>query len=158
MLTRRALELLMLSVAGAAFSPLAFAQPADTVIVRMRVDDSVRQAIPPILQQQLTIETDQSAEAQELIRRSPPSRAVPIVFIIAGAMAIPLVLQMIRETLRQFYYGGVVIDMRATPTSVKSDPQIPANMVFVIDTEGKTTRYTSDQLSPDMLTSLLKAK
>jgi hypothetical protein len=84
---------------------------------------------------------------------------VPIIFIIAGAIAVPVVLQMIREALRQTYYGGVIIDMRAQPPSVMSDPQIPGNMVFVIGTDGKTTQYKSDELSPAMLGPLLlKAK
>ncbi len=65
---------------------------------------------------------------------------------------------MIREALRQTYYGGVIIDMRAQPPSVMSDPKIPGNMVFVIDTSGNTTRYTTDQLSPELLESLLKAR
>jgi hypothetical protein len=122
------------------------------------VDESVRAVIPPIAQRNLTIERDQSEEAKELIRRAPPERAVPIIFIIAGAMAVPMVLQMIREALRQTYYGGVVIDMRSQPPSVTSDPKIPGNMVFVIEAGGKTTRYTSDQLSPELLGPLLKAK
>jgi hypothetical protein len=144
--------------AGATFSKAAIAQQGDTVTLRIRVDDSVRQSIPPILQQNLLIEPDQSDEAKELVRRAPAGRAVPIIFVIVGALAVPLVLQMIREALRQIYYGGVVIDVRAQPPSVTSDLKIPANMVFVIDHDGKTSRYTSDQLSPDILAGLLKGK
>ncbi len=73
-------------------------------------------------------------------------------------MAVPMVLQMIREALRQTYYGGVIIDMRTEPASVTSDPKIPGNMVFVIETGGKMNRYTSDQLSPELIGALLKAK
>jgi hypothetical protein len=65
---------------------------------------------------------------------------------------------MIREALRQTYYGGVILDMRSQPPTVANDPKIPGNTVFVIETGGKTTRYTSDQLSPELLGSLLKAK
>jgi hypothetical protein len=146
----------MLSLGVAAVSVCARAQQGEMVTIRIRVDDSVRQAIPPIIQRDLTIEHDQSSEAQDLIRRSPPARAVPIIFIIAGAMSISVVVQMIREALRQVYYGGVLIDMRTTPPSVTSNPSLPGNMVFVIDPEGKTTRYTSDQLSPELLLSVLK--
>jgi hypothetical protein len=39
-----------------------------------------------------------------------------------------------------------------------TDPKIPGNMVFVIETGEKTTRYTSDQLSPELIGALLKAK
>jgi hypothetical protein len=157
-LTRRTFHIIAFSLGTSAFSGSASGQQGDTVTVRIRADESVRAVIPPIVQRNLTIEPDQSEEAKDLARRSPPERAVPIIFIIVGAMAVPIVLQMIREALRQTYYGGVVLDMRSQPPSVTSDPKIPGNMVFVIDTGGKTTRYTSDQLSPEILGSLLKAK
>jgi hypothetical protein len=158
MLTRRSFHIAMLSLGAAGFPGGARGQQGDTVTVRIRADHSVRAVIPPIMQGNLKIEPDQSEEAKVLAGRSPPERAVPIIFIIVGAMAVPVVLQTIREALRQTFYGGVVIDTRTQPPSVKSDPQIPGNMVFVIETGGKTTQYTSDQLSPALLASLLKAK
>jgi hypothetical protein len=159
MLSRRTFHIVTVSLGTAALSRAARSQPNDTVTIRIRVDESVRAVIPPIAQRNLTIERDQSEEAKDLARRSPPERAIPIIFIIAGAMAVPMVLQMIREALRQTYYGGVMLDMRSQPPSVTSDPKIPGNMVFVIETDGsKTTRYTSDQLSPELLGTLLKAK
>lgn len=157
MLTRRAFHIFALSLAAASVSLSATGQGTDTVAVRIRVDDSVRQSIPLIVQRDLTISQDQSEEAMELVRRSPPGRAVPIMFIVVGAMAVPVVLQMIREALRQVFYGGVLIDLRSQPPTVTSNLQIPANMVFVIDRDGKNTQFTSDQLSPAMLVQLLKA-
>jgi hypothetical protein len=148
----------MLSVGGTAFSRIANAQQGDTVTIRMRADESVRAIIPPIVQRNLTIEPDQSEEAKELAQQVPPGRAAPIIFIIAGAIAVPIVLQMIREALRQTYYGGVTIDMRSQPPTVTNDRKIPGNMVFVIEAGGKTTLYTSDQLSPEILGALFKAK
>jgi hypothetical protein len=158
MLTRRAFHITIVSFGAATLSKRASSQQGDMVTVRMRVDESVRAAIPPLAQRNLTIEPDRSQEAKQLAQRAPPERAIPIIFIIAGAMAVPMVLQMIREALRQTYYGGVIIDMRSEPPSVTSDPKIPGNMVFVIDTGGTTTRYTSDQLSPELIGTLLKAK
>jgi hypothetical protein len=155
MLTRRAFQICILS---ASFSERASGQQSDSVTIRIRVDESVRAAIPPIMQRNLTVVPDQSEAAKDLARRAPPERAIPIIFIIAGAMAVPMVLQMIREALRQTYYGGVMIDMRSQPPNVTSDPKIPGNMVFVIEAGGKTTRYTSDQLSPELLSSLIKGK
>jgi hypothetical protein len=157
-LTRRTFHTLAFGLSAAAFPVDTRGQQGETVTIRLRVDDSVRQSIPPILQQNLRIELDQSDEANELIRRSPAGRAVPVIFIIVGAMAVPVVLQMMREAVRQFYYGGVLLDLRSQPPSVTSDPKIPANMVFVIDGDGKMSRFTSDQLSPELLASLLKAK
>jgi hypothetical protein len=148
----------MLSLSAIALSRNARGQQSDMVTVRIRADDSVRAVIPPIAQRNLTIEPDQSEAAQDLARRSPPQRAVPVIFIIIGAMALTELAEMISEMLRQIYYGGVVIDLRSQPPSVTSDPKIPANMVFVIDTEGKTTRYTSDRFSLDVLKMALKEK
>jgi hypothetical protein len=158
MLTRRTFHTAIVSFGAASLSERAGGQQGDTVTVRMRVDQSVRAAIPPLAQRNLTIEPDRSQEAKDLALRSPPERAIPIIFIIAGAMAVPMVLQMIREALRQTYYGGVIIDMRTEPPTVTSDPKIPGNMVFLIEAGGKTTRYTSDQLSPELIGALLKAK
>jgi hypothetical protein len=157
-LTRRTFHIVTFLSVATTFSRATSAQQGETVMIRIRADESVRALIAPILQRNLTIEPDQSEEAKDLARRSPPERAVPVIFIIAGALAVPVVLQMIRETLRQTYYGGVILDMRSQPPSVTSDPKIPGNMVFVIDIGGKTTQYTSDQLSPELLGSLLKAK
>ena len=106
MLTRRTFHIVVLSLGAAAFSTSATSQQGETVTVRIRADESVRAVIPPIAQRNLTIERDQSEEAKDLAGRSPPERAIPIIFIIAGAMAVPMVLQMIREALRQTYYGG----------------------------------------------------
>ncbi len=157
-LTRRSFHLVLLLTGVAAFSRRVLGQQSDTVTVRIRVDDSVRSAIPMLAQRNLSIAPDHSEEAKELARRAPPERAVPIILIIAGAMAVPVVYQMVREALRQTYYGGVVVDVRTQPPSISSDPKIPGNMVFVIEPGGKTSRYTNDQLSPELLGMLLKGK
>jgi len=52
----------------------------------------------------------------------------------------------------------VMLDMRTQPPNVTSDPKIPANMLFVIDGDGKMSRFTSDQLSPELLTLFFKVK
>jgi hypothetical protein len=41
---------------------------------------------------------------------------------------------------------------------VTSSPKIPADMVFVIEADGKTNRFTNDQFSLDMLKLALKMK
>jgi hypothetical protein len=139
-------------------SRAASAQQSDTVTVRIRADESVRAVIPPIAEGSLTIEPDQSPAANDLAQRVPPGRAVPIIFIIVGAIAVTELLQMIKELVRQVYYGGVVIDTRTQPASVTSDPKIPANMIFVIDADGKTNRFTNDQFSLDVLKLAFKVK
>jgi hypothetical protein len=158
MLTRRSFQSGIIALCIAGSDRRASAQQSDMVTVRIRADASVRAVIPPIVQGSLTIEPDQSAEAKDLARRSPPDRAVPILFIIVGAIAVTELLGMIKELVREVYYGGVLIDMRAQPPNVTSDSKIPANMIFVIDPDGKTTRYTSDQFNLDALKLALKSK
>ncbi len=128
------------------------------VTVRIRVDDTARAVLRPIEQKNLTIKPDNSQEAKELAERVPPGRALPILVIIAGAIAVTELLKMIQELYRQTYYGGVVIDTRQQPPMISSDPKIPGNMVFVIDAAGKTTQYTGDQFSLDALKVALKVK
>ena len=158
MLTRRAFNSVLLSLSAAAFPRSARSQQGDTVTVRIRADESVRAVIPPIAQGNLTIERDQSEEAKELAQRSPETRAAPIILIIVGAIAVTQLLMMIKELLRQFYYGGVLIDTRLQPPSVTNAPTIPANKVFVINADGSTKEFTNDQFSLDILRQVLKVK
>lgn len=116
MLTRRTFHIAMLSLGAAVFPRGASGKRGDTVTVRIRADDSVRAGIPPIVQRNLTIESDQSEEAKDLARRSPATRAAPIILIIVGAIAVTELLQMIKELLRQVYYGGVVNRYAVTTT------------------------------------------
>jgi hypothetical protein len=109
-------------------------QHGDMVTIRIRADETVRAVLPPIIQGNLAIEADQSKEANDLAK----------------------LMQMIKELLRQVYYGGVIIDTRSQPPSVTSDLQIPANMVFVIGKDGKTTQYKNDKFSLDVLKLALK--
>lgn len=158
MFTRRTFHVFALSLGSAAFAGVARAQQDDLVTVRIRADETARAVLPPIEQENLTIEPDHSEEAKDLARRVPPGRALPILVIIAGAIAVTELLQMIKELYRQTYYGGVLIDTRAQPPSITSDPKIPANMVFVIGADGKTSQYTGDQFSLDALKVALKVK
>lgn len=158
MLTRRAFHTVLFTLGTGAFSEGASGQQGGTVTVRIRADESVRMIIPPIAQGSMTIEPDQSEEAKELAKRSPDTRAVPVILLIFGAIAVTELLQMIKELVRQTYYGGVVIDTRSQPPSVTNDPKIPANMVLVVDANGTTRRFTSDQFTLDVLSLALKVK
>jgi hypothetical protein len=158
MITPRNLQLIALSLGAAFLSGNADGQPSDTVTVSIRADETVRSVIPPIEQGNLTIAPDRSETARDLAQRSPPERAVPVLLIIVGAIAVAELAQMIKEMLRQTYYGGVMIDARKEPPSITSDPKIPGYTVFVVDPHGMTTKYTSDEISPELLGQLLKAR
>ena len=156
MLTRRQFHVLSIGLGATSFAPVARGQTDDMVNVRIRVDDTARAVLRPIEQKNLTIEPDNSQEANELAKRVPPGRALPVLVIIAGAIAVTALLKLIQELYRQTYYGGVVIDTRQQPPTISSDPKIPGEMVFVIGADGKTTQYTGDQFSLDALKVALK--
>jgi hypothetical protein len=157
-LTRRQFHIYSIGLGTTSFALVARGQTDEMVTVRIRADDAARSVLPPIEQKNLTIEQDNSEAAKELAERVPPGRALPILVIIAGAIAVTELLKMIQELYRQTYYGGVVIDTRLQPPMISSDPRIPGNMVFAIDAEGNTTQYTSDQFSLDALKLALKVK
>ena len=158
MLTRRTLQFGAVSFGSAIATGVVRVCADDLVTVRIRADETVRAVLPPIEQATLTIQPDNSKDAKDLAARAPSGRALPILVIIAGAIAVTQLLQMIKELYRQTYYGGVLIDTRLQPPMITSDPRIPASMVFVIDSEGKTTQYTADHFSIDILKTALKAK
>jgi hypothetical protein len=159
MLTRRDFygAICVLGATGHPFSVHAQAGNGG-IAVRIRIDDSVRGSIPAVILRTLTIEPDHSDVANELINLSPPTRAVPVILIIAGVLAIPVLLEITIELTRQTYYGGVIIDARTQPPLVSNNPKIPANMVFVVGVDGKTYQYTSTELSGDLLRTILGSK
>jgi hypothetical protein len=156
MLTRRHLVVLLLG--SLAVTRSVRSQQDNRVTVRIRADQTAVQALPPIERKNLHIEPDTSDEGKKLAAQVPPGRALPILVIIAGAIAVTELLQMIKELYRQTYYGGVLIDTCSQPPNITSDLRIPASMVFVTDCDGKTTQYTSDQFSLDALKVALKVK
>lgn len=158
MLTRRQFHVLSIGLGATSFALAARGQTDEKVNVRIRVDDRARAVLRPIEQKNLTIEPDNSQEAKELAERVPPGRAFPVLVIIGGAIAATELLKMIQELYRQTYYGGVLIDTRQQPPLISSDTKVPGNMVFVIDAQGKTTQYTSDQFSLDALKLVLNVQ
>ncbi len=124
----------------------------------MRADASVRGVLAPIELATLTIEPDRSETAKELARRAPPGRAAPVILIIVGAIAVTELYKMVVELYRQTYYGGLLIDNRTKPPTVTNDVKIPASMVFVIDGDGKTSEYASDDFTLDTLKAVLSLK
>ena len=146
MLTRRRFHKVGLVLTALFICGRSRAQLQDTVTVRVRADETVRGVLQPIEASNLTIDNPTIPKRRKnLPRESPPGRAAPIILIIVGAIAVTELLKMIRELYRQTYYGGVLIDNRTQPPTITSDPAIPASMVFVIDHDGKTSEFTSDQ-------------
>ncbi len=155
MLTRRRFAL-AISVAAARFRPSwVFADEGD-VVVNIRVDESVRNLLSPAEEDELKINRDSSEQGKALAQKAPKDRALPIMLIIVGAIAIIRLLEMIQELYRKTYYGGVLIDTRTKPVSITNDLKIPANMVFVIEENGKTDQYTGDKFDLSALHAAFK--
>jgi hypothetical protein len=122
MITRRALGFGGLALTFLVIPALAQCQPDEPFSLRLRADESIRGLIPPIAQHNLKIEPDHSAAARELASHAPPCRAAPVILIIAGAFALTQIVQLVNELVRQYYYGGVVIDSRKSPMTRLSLP------------------------------------
>jgi len=121
----------------------ARAQQPGSVSVWMRTDSAVVQQIPESLRAGLTIHRDSSTEAQQLISKVPPGKAIPVVLIVVGVLSIPVLWNSVQEMLRERNWGGVIIDSRSNPATITNSAKIPANFVFIIDSDGKTTQYNA---------------
>jgi hypothetical protein len=157
-LTRRLFGLGSLALLQVGGVKQGAAQLDEMFIVRIRADETVRGTLPPIIAQNLVIEPDLSSEAREIASRSPPERGGPVILMIVGAIALSQIIQLVNELVRQFYYGGVVIDGRKSPPEISNDPKIPANMVFVFEHDGSVKQFKSGELPVDLLSSVLKVK
>jgi hypothetical protein len=157
-LTRRSLRLNGLVLLSIYMSALCQSQADGLFMVRIRTDETVRGALPPIALQNLAINPDRSDIARQMASRAPPGRAAPVILIIVGAIALVQIVEMVNEMVREFYYGGVVIDGRKTPAEITNDPKIPPNMIFVFQGDGTVQHFKSGELPTGLLESVLKAK
>jgi hypothetical protein len=121
----------------------------------MRLDDSAIKAIPPRLRQNLSVSEDKSPEAQELIASAPPQKAVPVILIVVGVLAIPIIWDAILEMIREVEYGGVIIDLSKQSPEITNSKKIPAGLILIIKADGTHERLQSQDLSRSILTSLL---
>ena len=143
---------------GCCFSSRAQTNGA-SIDVQIRADESAKSTIfTPVSLQRLNVTVDSSSDAKVLQQATPKSRAVPLFYLIAGAIAVIVILEMIQELLRRTEYGGVIIDLRKVPPLVSNDLKVPAGFVFVVTPSGAVTKYTSDELSLSALQTVLKQK
>ncbi len=155
LLSRRAIVLSLLQLGGFLSSP-AGSQHAERAQVRMRLDDSALREIPPSTRGQADLQRDDSIEAVQLRNAAPPERAVPVFYIIVGALAIPVIWQSIMEMIRQSHFGGVLIDARQSPPLISSSLTIPANFVIFIAPSGEVQRFRSQDFNEGLLNKLLR--
>jgi hypothetical protein len=134
--------------------PELSAETADTVAVRIRLDDSAIQAIPPRVRQELSVSEDNSPSAQELIAAAPPQKAIPVILIAIGILSIPIIWDAILEMIRETEYGGVLIDMRVQPTAISNSKAVPAEFILIIHPDGSIERVESQGFSRSALESV----
>jgi hypothetical protein len=73
------------------------------------------------------------------------------VFLLTLLMGLPAA-----EMLRVVRSGGVIIDTRQTPELVRIDRALPSNTVVIIDRDGRTVTYKSQDLNETLLRSMLR--
>jgi hypothetical protein len=133
----------------------AKAQFSEMAEVELRLDTEVFQGIPRNARQKLNAHQDTSAYAEEMIRAVPSQKAVPVILIAVGMLSIPIIWSSIQEMLREYYYGGVLIDTRKNPPSITNSKRIPNDMIFIIDSNGITVKYNSNEFTQSVLTRFL---
>jgi hypothetical protein len=126
--------------------------------VRIRADETVRGLLPPVALRNLVVEPDRSPDASELAKHAPGERAAPIILVIVGALTLIQILEMIKEMVREYYYGGVLIDARKSPPNILNDLRIPANTLVLIQPDGTIGHFSVDSLPADLLETVLRAK
>jgi hypothetical protein len=143
-------------VAAAAMAAFAlairtgWAQPR-RVAVTMQVDGGTASSIPGDERAGIVQKQDRSPSAAALDAKVPPGRAIPLIYLVVGMLSLPVIWNTIREMLRRDYYGGVIIDTRGADVSIKHDPAVPAEMVFVIQQDGTVQKFAATDFSETVL-------
>ena len=74
--------------------------------IRIQLDQQALNTVPGDERAGLEVTEDTSPEAQALKARSPPGKAIPIIYLIAGLLSLPSIWASIQEMLRRREYGG----------------------------------------------------
>jgi hypothetical protein len=129
----------------------AIADESTALNVQIRAADHVlNAAVPATEQSNLRITKDESPEGQILISNTPKERAVPVILIIVGAIAAVNVAKLVLELVREYYYGGVLIDARVTPAVITNNLFIPPGTIIVIGEDGAKTTIKESDVSADL--------
>jgi len=151
----RRIAVIALSLAGLAGFGSRSARSQESAQVRIQLDQQSLNAIPGDERTGLEGKEDTSAAAEDLKKRSPPGKAIPIIYLIVGVLSIPSVWAAIQEMLRRHEYGGVVIDARTIPANIHHDPSVQADLVMVIHADGSTETVRSTLATEDFLKAIL---
>jgi hypothetical protein len=123
--------------------------------VRIQLDQQALNTVPGDERADLEVTEDTSPEAQALKARSPPGKAIPIIYMIVGLLSLPSIWASIQEMLRRREYGGVIIDTRTTPANIHHDLSVQADLVLVIRADGSTESVRSTLATQGFLKGVL---
>ncbi len=133
--------------------PAARAQGAAQV--RMQLEQQALIIIQGRERAGLAVTLDTSPAAEALKARSPPGKAVPIIYLAAGLLSIPSISLAIQEMLRHQEYGGVVIDTQTTPVNIHHDQSLEGDLVMAIRADGSIEKVRSTLATQDFLQRIL---
>jgi hypothetical protein len=134
---------------------LRSARAQETTKIRIQLDQHALNTVPGGELAGLEVTEDTSPEAQALKARSPPGKAIPIIYLIVGFLSLPSIWAAVQEMLRRREYGAVVIDLRTIPANIHHHPSIPADLVLLIQTDGSPKTVHSTLATEDFLKSVL---
>jgi hypothetical protein len=123
--------------------------------IRIQLDQQALNTVPGDERAGLEVTEDTSPEAQALKARSPPGKAIPIIYLILGLLSLPSIWSAVQEMLRRREYGGVVIDTRTTPANIHHDQSVQADLVLVIRADGSTESVRSTLATENFLKGVL---
>jgi hypothetical protein len=117
------------------------------------------------VQVEWTVPTPQLADVQErlaLPAQPVPSkdgtRGPPLFYLLAGAAALPSVVDAIISVYREVVYGGVVIDACNNRMEIHNDRSIPGKIMVVRCAEKLALYAAADVQSTDLIKVLSDAK
>lgn len=139
-------------VAGLGLQP---ASAQEGVQVRIQLDQQALNTVPGDERADLEVTEDTSPAAEALRKRSPPGKAIPIIYLVVGVLSIPSIWSAVQEMLRRHEYGGVVIDTRTTPANIRHDQSLQADLVMVIRADGTMETIRSTLATEDYLKRIL---
>ncbi len=147
----------LLALAGGciAILQLPAAQAQGAALVRMQLEQQALLTIPGRERAGLEVTVDTSPAAKDLMAKSPPGKAAPLISLATGLLSIPSIWSAIQEMLRRPEFGGVVIDARITPVNIQHDPSLEGDCVKAIRADGSIEKIRSTLATQDFLQTIL---
>ncbi|MGH6837846.1 MAG: hypothetical protein ACREDT_03425 [Methylocella sp.] len=123
--------------------------------IRIQLDQQALNTVPGRERVGLEVTEDTSPAAEALKARSPPGKAIPIIYLVVGILSLPSIWSAVQEMLRRHEYGGVIIDARASPPNIHHDQSLQADLVLVIRADGSTETVRSTMATENFLKTVL---